>query len=262
MFFTISKLVGNLLLPSNAITIAALVGGLLLLFRRRRIGGVVLSAALVSLVLVGWGPIGRMALMTLENRFPKPTIQGDVAGIIVLGGAVNIHISADRGTIAINDAGERFIAAAELALRYPDARVILSGGAGHLLPGKLQTESALGKLLLVRVGIPASRIELEEQSRNTCENAFDSNVVADPKPGDQWILVTSANHMPRAIACFSAAHFPVVPYPVDFRTDRTDVWQASKSITDGLQDADLAAHEWIGLLTYHIFKETDLFPDP
>ena len=262
MFFVISKLVENFLLPSNAIGILALAGGLLLLVRRRRTGTTLLFVAMVLLILVGWGPLGRIALMSLENRFPKPAIEGDVAGIIVLGGAVNIHISADRETVATNDAGERFTAAADLARRYPGARIILSGGASHLLPGNLRTESALGKQLLVRIGVPAGRIELEEQSRNTCENAFDSKTVATPQAGQQWILVTSANHMPRAVACFRAAHFPMIPYPVDYRTDRADLWQPSKAIADGLQDADLAAHEWIGLATYHVLKGTELFPAP
>lgn len=262
MFFVISKVVENLLLPSNAIAILAVIGGLLLLVRWRRTGFLLLSVAVVLLALVGWGPLGRIGLEALENRFPRPAIQGSVAGIIVLGGAVNIHISADRNTVATNDAGERFTAAAELARRFPDARIILSGGAGHLLPGNLRTESALGKDLLASVGVPASRIEIEEQSRNTCENAFDSKAVAGPKAGERWILVTSASHMPRAVACFRAARFPVIPYPVDYRTNRADLWQPSKSIADGLEDADLAEHEWIGLLTYHIVKGTELFPPP
>lgn len=262
MFFVISKLVENLLLPSNAVAIVALAGGLLLAFRWRRTGLALLSAAVMLLIVVGWGPLGRIALEALEDRFPRPAVQGSVAGIIVLGGAVDIHISADRNTVATNDAGERFTAAAELARRYLEARILLSGGAGHLLPGNLQTESALGKDLLVRIGVSASRIEIEEQSRNTCENAFDSKAIAGPKVGEQWILVTSASHMPRAVACFRAAHFPVIPYPVDYRTDRTDLWQPSKSIADGLEDADLAAHEWTGLLIYHIVKSTELFPAP
>lgn len=262
MFFIISKLVENFLLPSNAITILAVAGGLLLLVRWRRTGAVFLAVAIASLVLVGWLPLGRIALASLENRFPKPAITGDVTGIVVLGGAINIHISADRDTVATNDAGERFTAAAALARRYPDARIILSGGAGHLLPGNLQTESALGKQLLVQIGIPADRIALEEQSQNTCQNAFDSKSVAAPQARQQWILVTSANHMPRAVACFRAAHFPVIPYPVDYRTERAGSWMPSKSIADGLQDADLAAHEWIGLATYHLLKGTELFPTP
>ena len=68
------------------------------------------------------------------------------------------------------------------------------------------------------LGIAHDRITAEEQSRNTIENAVFSRLLADPKPGERWLLVTSAFHMPRAIAAFRAAGFPVEAYPVDWRT--------------------------------------------
>jgi uncharacterized SAM-binding protein YcdF (DUF218 family) len=110
--------------------------------------------------------------------------------------------------------------------------------------------------------VPENRIELEERSRNTCENAFESKAVANPAPGAQWLLVTSASHMARAVACFRIAQFPVVPYPVDFRTKGEDIWRPSGSIADGLQAADIAAHEWLGLAAYSLGKGTELLPSP
>lgn len=261
MFFVISKLVENFLLPSNAIGLLAIAGVLLIVLRRVRLGAAFLIVSTLAVVLVGWLPVGSASLGILENRFSRPAIQGKVTGIVMLGGAVNTHVSADRSTVALNDAGERLVAVAELSRRYPDARIILSGGISHLLFGRGETESALAKTLLVKIGVAPDRIELEERSRNTCENASYSKVLAAPRPGEQWILVTSANHMPRAVACFRAAGFPVIPYPVDYRTEHSP-WQFSKSIADGLQMADLAAHEWIGLWAYHLTKGTELFPAP
>ena len=166
-----------------------------------------------------------------------------VDDVVVLGGAIDTHVSFDRSTVAVADAGERITAAAELSRRYPDARIILSGGASHLLFDKAETESALTRDLLVRIGVPESRVELEERSRNTCENAVESRGIAAPKPGELWLLVTSASHMPRAIACFRAAAFPIIAYPVDYRTLESDPWRPSSSIAHGLEAADLAAHE-------------------
>ena len=91
---------------------------------------------------------------------------------------------------------------------------------------------------------------------------MESKATANPKLGERWLLVTSANHMPRAVACFRAAQFPIIPYPVDYRTQRSDLWRPSSSIAGGLQAADLAAHEWIGLATYRFGKGTELFPSP
>ena len=58
----------------------------------------------------------------------------------------------------------------------------------------------------------------EDKSRNTVENALFARQIAMPKPGDRWLLVTSAYHMPRAIGVFRHAGFPVEAYPVDWRT--------------------------------------------
>lgn len=261
MFFVFSKIFETFLLPSNLIGLLGLIG-IVLLLRGSRSGRTFLVLAALLFAIVGWSPLGTAALIVLEDRFPQPVIQGDVAGIVVLGGEIDTHISFARGRVAVNDAAERLTTVAELSRRYPGARIILSGGISHLLFGGAETESALARDLLVQIGVPQGRIELEERSRNTCENASESKTAANPKPGEQWLLVTSANHMPRAVACFRAAQFPVIPCPVDYRTQPADLWQPSKSIADGLQAADIAAHEWIGLAVYRLARATEFFPSP
>ena len=107
------------------------------------------------------------------------------------------------------------------------------------------------------------RIQVEESSADTCENAEESLLATRPKAGEQWLLVTSASHMPRAVACFRAVGFPVIPYPVDYRTRGAESLRAQSSISEGLRAADLAAHEWLGLLGYWLLGRTsELFPAP
>lgn len=99
-------------------------------------------------------------------------------------------------------------------------------------------------------GVPAQRIEMEERPRNTCENGLESAAAPRPRPEEQWLLVTSASHMPRAMACFRSAGFKVIPYPVDYRTRaRVSLRRLVASIALGLEFSDLAAHEWVGLAT-------------
>ena len=57
--------------------------------------------------------------------------------------------------------------------------------------------------LLESFGVPRERVLLEDRARNTYENAVFSKQLMKPKPGERWLLVTSAVHMPRAIGCFS-----------------------------------------------------------
>lgn len=137
---------------------------------------------------------------------------------------------------------------------------MLSGGAGHALASDPVTESGVARDLLVGMGIDMSRIEMEEHSRDTCENAAQSKLVAKQLVGREWLLITSASHMPRAVACFRAADFPVTPYPVDYRTQgATDLLRPVASIADGLQALDLAAHEWLALAGYRASGRTREF---
>ena len=74
--------------------------------------------------------------------------------------------------------------------------------------------------VLQDLGVARDRIEVDRQSRNTEENARFAKVLADPKPGQRWLLVTSAFHMPRAMGIFRKVGFSIEPYPVDFKARR------------------------------------------
>jgi uncharacterized SAM-binding protein YcdF (DUF218 family) len=262
MFFVISKLIEFFLIPSNLIALLGMVGILAALLGRSRLGRACMIASVLLLAICGWSPLGPAALMVLENRFPQPVIDMPVTGIILLGGAVDPHISSYRGTLAMNEAGERLTATVDLSRRYPDARIFLSGGLGQSHGASTLTESKVARDILVSLGVSPERIEMEERSRNTCENGTESAASIQPKPGELWILVTSASHMPRAIGCFRAAGFDVTPYPVDYRTrGAADLQRPTGSIAVGLAATDLAAHEWFGLLTYRAAGLTaELFP--
>lgn len=264
MFFFISKLVEFVLLPSNLIGLLGAFGILALATGRRSSGALCLTLPALLLIVCGWTPIGPSALLILEDRFPQAAIAGPVAGVVMLGGAVDTHITSARDSVALNEAAERLTATMELSRRYANARIFLSGGANHIGAERSLTESRIARDLLVALGLPDQRIEMEERSRNTCENATESFIALQPKPNEQWLLVTSASHMPRAVACFRAAAFKVVPYPVDYRTrGSADLRRPVASIALGLAASDLAAHEWIGLATYRLAGLTsELFPAP
>lgn len=242
MFFIVSKLIEIILLPSNLIAILGLIGVAAPPFGRRNLSCTCLLGSTLLLAICGWSPLGPAGLMALEDRFPKPVVNGPVTGIVLLGGAVDTHVSADRQTLATNEAGERLTEAVDLSRRYPDARIFLSGGANHLISHSRTTESQVARDILVMLGVPTEPIEMEERSRTTCENAVESKTAIQPKPGELWLLVTSASHMPRAMACFRAIGFPVVAYPVDYRP-------VARRISGGQLDPSLAASPRLTLLS-------------
>jgi uncharacterized SAM-binding protein YcdF (DUF218 family) len=263
MFFILSKTLGFFVLPSNLLMTVGLIGLLLLLTRFRRLASWLIVTSLVLIAFIGYSPLGRMLILPLEDRFPPwNPAQGPPDGIVVLGGAIAPGISLARGTVALNESAERITAAVELARRYPNARIIFSGGTAALFNGALEAPLAVKEF--EALGVAHDRITAEEQSRNTIENAVFSRLIAQPRPGEHWLLVTSAFHMPRAIAAFRAAGFPIEAYPVDWRTrGPIDATAPFLSVTEGLGMTDLAVHEWIGLLAYRLTgRTTDLFPAP
>ncbi len=261
MFFVLSKALAFVLTPSNLLVLMGLLGLALALLRWPKSGRLLLTIGILGVALAGWSPLGPVLLMTLEDRFPQQEIPPTIAGIVMLGGAVDIHITQARGSESWNDQAERITAVAELANRFLAARIILSGGSGH--PDAI-SESSIARQALAAMGVPEVRIELETRSRNTCENASESITTAKPKANEIWLLATSASHMPRAIACFRAANFPVTPFPVDYHTRGSeDLLRMQESVAEGLAHVDLAAHEWTGLITYRLAGLTrELFPGP
>lgn len=264
LFFALSKSLGFLTLASNVLAVLALVGVLLMAGRFARLGRRLLLTVVLLLLIAGFSPLGRMLMLALERQFPAwDGSCGAPDGIVVLGGPIDVRLSAARATAALNEGAERLTAAAELARRYPDARLIYSGGSARLLAPEAR-EAPVAQQLLVRLGVPEQRIAIEERSRNTAENAAFSKALANPQPGERWLLVTSAFHMPRSIGVFRKAGFPVEAYPVDWRTaGPQDMFVFSDTFSIGLRRLDTAVHEWIGLFIYWLTgRTTELLPGP
>jgi uncharacterized SAM-binding protein YcdF (DUF218 family) len=264
MFFVVSKLLAFFEEPSNVVILAGIVGLILTRIRYARWGWRLVAAALVLIALIGFLPIGRALTIALENRFPRWEEAGPPpAGIIVLGGAVSAYRLATRGEVGLTDAAERILVVPELARKFPDAKIVYSGGDPGLFT-KHGSEAAVIPALFEKLGVPPDRITLESRSRNTAENAAYSKVLAAPKPGERWLLVTSAMHMPRAIGAFREAGFPVEAYPVDYKTNGwQDLGSLVGSLSAGLRQTDTALHEWIGLIAYRLTgKSSALLPAP
>jgi len=263
MYFVLSKILGFLAIPSNLVIGFGILGALLLRTRFARAGWRLVIGSLILSAIMGLSPLGNVLILPLEQRFPAWNSAGDApAGIIVLGGAVTPDVALARNEVALNEAAERMTAAVELARRYPDARIIFSGGEAGLIYGGNESEAALR--LFERLGLPRERVISEDRSRNTLENALFSKQIAMPKPGERWLLVTSAYHQPRAVGMFRKVGFAVEAYPVDWRTrGPQDAFRPFPTMGEGLRRTDTAMREWGGLILHWLLGNTsELFPGP
>ena len=264
MFFLASKLLWIVAAPTNLMGGVAGLGLLLLFPGRGRSGLRLLVGAVLALVLLGFLPVGSLMLRPLEDRFPQAALEDlQPDGIIVLGGAIDQVIGAARSQVTISDAATRITAGATLARRFPKARLVYTSGSNALVP-VIGGEAEDARRLWVALGIDPGRITIEDRSRNTDENARFVRDLLQPAPGQTWILVTSAFHMPRSMGLFRAAGFPVVPYPVDYRT--TGTWRdalPNLQLSFGLARLDFVTREWIGLVAYRLSgRIADVFPAP
>jgi uncharacterized SAM-binding protein YcdF (DUF218 family) len=264
LFFALSKTVGYLLLPSNFLIGLGLLGALLLLTRFARAGRRLMATSLVLLAICAFSPLANFLLYPLEQRFPKwDSSRGDPDGIIVLGGPLDADMSAAHGVPVIAGAADRLISAAALAQRYPNARIIYTGGSPNLLHNDAK-EADYATALFQGLGIAKSRLTMERQARNTKENAEFSRDIAKPKRGERWLLVTSAYHMPRSVGLFRQAGFAVEAYPVDWKVGtREDLLRYFIVANNGLELVDIGVREWLGLIAYRLAGSIDaLLPGP
>lgn len=160
MSFVLSKLGWMLVQPSNL--------ALLLLVIAVLLGWRWLSILVVAgLVVVSLPPVGLWLARPLESRFPRPqSLPESVAGIIVLGGPQETWVTRARGVLATSEAAERLIEAAALAMRYPDASLVFSGGSSAL-GGSSGGEHIVNQRFVELMSLDARRVVHEGRSRNT-----------------------------------------------------------------------------------------------
>lgn len=271
MTHTLGKILWFFTTPSNVLLACAALAVLLALITARRIWSGFALAFLAVLAVAGLSPLPNWVILPLENRFPdwraangaSGPVEG-VAGIIVLGGASDPEASATRiFPLELNEAGDRIFEMLALARRFPAAKIVFSGGAGEMLgPGVPEADEIKRKI--AAYGLDPDRIVFENKSRNTHENAAFTRELVQPKPGERWLLLTSAFHMPRSMGVFRKAGFLVEAYPVDFRTSgEGDVRTPFASLGRGLSRLDIAAKEWIGLVAYRAMGRSEaVFPAP
>jgi uncharacterized SAM-binding protein YcdF (DUF218 family) len=261
--FVAGKLIWAVLQPGNLLTLCLLAGVILYLLSRGLRGKVLVGFAALGFALLAVAPIGPAMMLVLEERFPRPAkLPGHIDGIMLLGGAVNPAVSLSSGETTFNCSTARVLGAVALARDHPEAKLVMVGGEGGLSPiGYSEARATLG--FVVNEGIAPSRLLLEEKSRSTHENAVYAKELLRPAPGQTWVLVTSAYHMPRSVGAFRAAGWQVIPYPVDFDIDPRTGLRPSLDLVDRLSDITLAGKEWVGLVGYRLMGWTqELFPEP
>jgi len=250
--FLLSKLF--VVLTQPLAWVVALLAVSLLMPRRAVPSRTLAGLALGLLLLLGWLPLPDALIRNLESHYaemsPAAQLQGYV-GMVVLGGSTDAgYVAQDHTQPVLNSAAERITAPLALLHANPQLRVIYTGGDGSLQrSGPSEAEQA--RRFFEAVGVSSPFVQYEAASRTTHENAMLSAQLPGVDIRQRWLLVTSAWHMPRAMATFAQAGWNVTPYPVDFRTGSNTPWTAY-SLADGARRWQLALHELLGIAAYRV----------
>lgn len=260
IFFTLSKVVQFCIEPLNWVLVFVILSLLFLSLRKPELCRRFLVLALIDLLVIAWLPTSEFLLRTLEDVYPKTNInqiaEGDIGGIIILGGAIEGgEIAVDRGEISIYSSAERVTKAFELIRKFPNVPYIFSGYFGRLSPKGLSEADAF-KQLTQEQGLDEHMAHYENQSRNTYENMLymkpmiqelgAKNAAGDSKP---WLLITSASHMYRSVKIAKKQGIEVIPILVDYQTANHLRW-TSFDLEEGVQNWNKLVHEVVGIVAY------------
>ena len=267
MFFYLAKVLWFLLQPSTLIALLIVYGSILIWTGWARWGRRFVTVGVILLLVAGLSPLGNALILPLEDRFPRANLDQPPAptGFIVLGGAEDRLVGQARKAPTLNEAGERMVETVMLARKFPEAKIAFSGGDAGIFYTS-DSEAVGAARMLTDMGVAPDRLILEAGARDTYENAVYLKAELDKlgllDPGKRWVLITSAYHMPRAMASFRRAGFQVEPWPVDYRTrGHADLTRPFDKVSEGLRRVDMATREWVGLLAYWLAGRTDsLFP--
>ena len=249
--------------PSQLLVLMLLLGAALLAAGRDRLGRRLCMFGGGALFLLGVLPLAHYIVGPLELRFPRPALPAQVTGILLLAGSERPWLTERYGEPQFNEHAARYTTTLRLAARYPQARIVFVGGPPrNPHTGKLD-QSGVARQLLLQVGLDPRRLTFDERSTDTCDSAANAKARVRPRPDEQWVVVTSAVHLPRTMACFRAVGWEVTPQPADYLVAMGRWDRGSFQIADHLQLLDLGLHEWLGLAYYRATGRTgQIFPAP
>lgn len=257
IFFVSSKIVWALISPDSLIVILGVSAWIAMMLKWQRLSRSLLASCALLLVLIGFFPVGEWLITPLENRFASNTaLPREVEGIVVLGGSISPQLSNIWQQPELNNSAERLTNFIYLAQLYPNAQLVFTGGSGSVTQQEFK-EAEMARILFDQLGMAERAIVYESESRNTAENATHSKELVSPEAGENWLLITSAFHMPRSVGVFCQAGWPVHPYPVDHSAQRGNLWRVEFAFADNLSILQKAIREWVGLVAYRLSGRTD-----
>ena len=259
MSFYLSKILWLIVNPFNIFIFINLFTMFLYFINFKRLSLIIYLINFIFIALISFLPIGSYLTYIIEKEFHTNTkFPEQVDGILILGGASNPLLFKEFDQISLNGSAERLVESVMIIRKFEKAKVIFSGGSGIVNRSDLG-HSQVAKLFYKKIGADISKIFFEDKSRNTHENIIYSKKIAKPKKNENWLLITSAFHMKRALLIAEKNNWKLIPYAVDFKNVKEFKLIPNLNLLSNLNSFQSGLHEWLGLVSYYLMGRTEKF---
>lgn len=210
MFFTLKKLTGGFLLPLPFLLLLMAIAILLLWFSRwQKTGKILLSFSWLLLLLLSLQPVADRLLLPLEKHYNTWNGNTKVDYIVVLGGGYTFNPDWAPSSNLVGNSLPRVTEGVRQWRRNPEATLVFTGAAAGQNP---VSNARVAALVAESLGVPAKRIVVLDQPRDTQQEAQAVKAVIAQH---SFLLVTSANHLPRAMRFFQAQGLNPIAAPAN-----------------------------------------------
>ena len=256
MSFYLSKILWLILNPFNIFIFITLLSIFLYFIKLRRLSFIIFLINFVFITLISFLPIGSYLIYTIEKEYHSNINPPEkVDGILILGGATIPQLYNEYNQISLNGSSERLVESVFIIKKFDKAKVIFSGGSGFVNRPDLD-HAKVAESFYKKIGIETNQIIFEDKSRNTYENIIYSKQIANPKINENWLLITSASHMKRALLIADKNNWKLIPYAVDFKNIKNFKLIPNLELLKNLNSFQQALHEWLGLISYYLMGRT------
>ena len=243
MFFAISKTLGFLSHPLFFLLIVAVLGFIL----KKKI---LVYGAFACLWLVSTPAVSDLLLSLIEYPAKELPAGETFPVAVVLGGIIDLDHD-ERAVPDFFESADRILNGIELVHKGTAEKLLFTGGSGDIM--NRDASEGLKIEAWLENQIPEDSILMETKSRNTWENAvFSKELIQKNADGRPVLLITSAFHMRRSLACFIKAGIPAIPYAVDYRQINTRGVYEWLPDEEALRNSYIVVKEFSGIVAYRI----------
>lgn len=259
MFFNLKKLIGGLLLPLPFLLLLMAIAILLLWFSRwQKTGKILLSLSWILLLLLSLQPVADRLLLPLESRYATWNGTEKIDYIVVLGGGYTFNPAWAPSSNLVGNSLARVNEGVRQWRRNPAATMIFTGAAAGQNP---MSNARVAARVAESLGVPAERIIILDQPRDTQQEARAVKAVIGRHA---FLLVTSANHLPRAMRFFYAQGLDPVAAPANQLaiTSPLNWWEKAIPSPLWLSHSERAWYESLGRFWQRISLQSQPSSEP